>query len=160
MGRCWTLLFGLLGATTMGVLTLSAQHSAKGRFTGDVNSLIGKRRDDACRRSISKAGLIGYAQYPGAFFERERMRWRWPYRHGPAIAGLQSNRIRLPSMQRSPVNPAHLTGFAQTGASALRSTDILDQSLAIFQSDHSSSPRWSRLKIASTFFESTKSAAA
>jgi hypothetical protein len=42
----------------------------------------------------------------------------------------------------------------------LRSTDILDQRLAIFQSDHSSSPRWSRLKIASTFFESTNSAAA
>jgi len=42
-------------------------------------------------------------------------------------------RIRLPSMQRSAVNPAHLTGFAQTSAADLRSTDILDQSLAIIR---------------------------
>ena len=64
VGRCGALLFGLLGATTVSVLTLGAQHSAKGRFTGDVNSLIGQRWDDACRRSISKAGLVGFSE-PG-----------------------------------------------------------------------------------------------
>jgi hypothetical protein len=55
-------------------------------------------------------------------------------------------------MQRSAVNPASLTGFADSGASTLSHPDITDQSLAIFQSDYSSSPRWPRLKITSTFF--------
>jgi hypothetical protein len=52
-------LFGLLGPSPVSVLALSAQHVAKGRFTGHVNPLIGKRRDDASWRSISKAGIVG-----------------------------------------------------------------------------------------------------
>jgi hypothetical protein len=42
VGHCGALLFGLLGASAVSVLTLGAQHSAKGRFTGDVDSFIGQ----------------------------------------------------------------------------------------------------------------------
>ena len=127
MGRCWAFLFGLFGATTVSALTLSAQHPTKGRFTGDVNSLNGQGRDDACRGPISKARLIGYAPNPRALLGPARIRRRLAYVHRPAIAGLKSLYIGFPSVQRSFVNPAHPTGFAQPSARALRSTDILDQ---------------------------------
>ena len=135
MGRRWALLFGLFRACSVSVLALRTQHSAKGRFTGQINSLFSQSRGDGSR-SNSKAGLINYAQHPDALLKRERPRRRRTHRNRSSHARLKSAGVRSPSVQRSAVDPGHLTGFAQTSAAGVRNVDILGHGLAIFQSDH------------------------
>jgi hypothetical protein len=79
-----------------------------------------------------------------------------PQRLGPAIARFEAL-VRLPALQRANADACDFARGSQPRAALVRHLDGPGQSTTIFQADHSASPL---LKTASTFFVSTKSAAA
>src|SRR3990167_2354234 len=86
------------------------------------------------------------------------MAWSGPHSAWPPVPRQRAVRALagLPALQRARINAGDLTGGLQPCAGRTRSLDVLGQGLAIFEADHSSSPL---LKIAATFFDSTRRAA-
>src|SRR5574343_687025 len=149
--------FGLrcLGAPTVGVLPGLSQDAAEGRFTGQVDALIGQHGHDACWWHVRKSRLVGRLQYSRTLGRRERMGRCGVDRIRATIALCQPI-LGFPALQRAQTDARELASLAQASALAVRFIDDVGHVAAIFQSDHSSSPLW---KIASSFFDSTSSAA-
>jgi hypothetical protein len=144
-----------LGAPTALVLTGIAQHAREGGLAGEVNTFIGERGHDTRRRHVCEPRLVGNLQHRSALLLSQGMGGLGMDSVRPAVACLKPF-MGFPTLKRAHVNPGNLTRKAQPCASTVSLIDPLGCSLAIFQSDHSSSPFW---KIASSFFESTRSAA-
>jgi len=143
------------GSPTVGILPSLLQDSAEGGFTGQVGALIGQCGNDTRRRRVGKPRLIGHLQHRSALLGRQRMGRRGVRGIGSA-APLCKPVLRLPTLQGTHINASELANLTQARAVTVCHLDHMGHLLAIFQSDHSSSPLW---KIASSFFESTNSAA-
>ncbi len=144
-----------LGSPAVGALPMLAQHAGEGGLAADIHAFVGQHRHDACRGHLGKAWLVGQAQHLPALSWAERM------------AGTGRSASGRPSPDTSPSQPfqrcrvrtsmpAVSQGPVQPRAGRVRRVDVSGQALAIFEADHSSSPL---LKIAATFFDSTRSAA-
>ncbi len=46
---------------------MRTQHAMKAGFAGEVDPLVGQRRDDPRRRRLSKARFVGHRDDPGPF---------------------------------------------------------------------------------------------
>lgn len=155
MGLRFPLGLRALGSSAVGVLPGILEDAAEGGFTGQVGPLIGQRGHDARRWHVGKPRLVGHRQYRGSLFRRQGMGRRGARSIRPTIA-LCKAILGPPTLQGAQVNAGHLAGLAQASAIPVRHLDHLGHASAIFQRNHSSSLLW---KIASSFFDSTNSAA-
>src|SRR5260221_9694480 len=84
-------------------LPMRSEHAAEAGFAGDIGSLIGQHRYDACRGQLSKSWLVGDLHNPLAFRLAERMRAHGSYGLRTPIAALQTLAV-LPSLQGARVD--------------------------------------------------------
>ncbi|MPM72115.1 hypothetical protein SDC9_119088 [bioreactor metagenome] len=146
------------GAAPVTGLPVGAQHALEARFAGDVDAFVGERRHDARWRLIGETRLISHRQDAGALLVGERMRGRRALGQGPAVADVQAV-LGLPALQGAHGDAGDLARRTQARTGCVGGVDVADHRLAIFQADHASSSL-SFGKIASSFFDSTRSAAA
>src|SRR5690606_25761456 len=98
---------------------------------------------------------IGYGQHLLTLLRRQGMAGHGARGRRALVAGLQPF-TGLPALQRAHIDACDPAGDSQARTGAMGRVDALGYLAAIFQEDHSSSPLG---KIASSFFDSTSSAA-
>jgi hypothetical protein len=130
---------------------LLPQHTGEAGLAGEVDAFVGQQRDDASRRHVGKAWLVGYTQELGALRWAQSVFGRWTYGAGPAIA-LEEPFLGLPALQSAYIDTDDLARRTEPGSSLVGDTDVLGPSLAIFEADHSSS-HLSVLKIDPSFLK-------
>src|SRR3954451_9300193 len=134
---------------------MGAQHAVKAGLTGEVDALIGQRRDDPCRRHVGKARLVGQGDDARPFGRAQRMRRNRANGVCSAISPGQAL-ASLPALEGPDINAGQGTNHAEPRAGGAGRGDRGGQGLAVFQAGHTSSP--SR-KTADSFFVSTSKAA-
>ena len=141
--------------TTAAHLAVVAQHAVKARLAGDVDALVGQRRDDASRRCAGEPWLIGQFHDAGPLGLAERVRRLRPDGLGPPVRPDLAILI-APALESTYVDAGQTAGRNEAGTSGTGLGDLGHKGLAVLQAGHSSSP--SR-KTAPSFFASTSKAA-
>src|SRR5580693_657497 len=144
-----------LGAPSAVHLAMLTQHAMEAGFAGDVDTLVGQRRDDPRRRGVGEARFVGHCDDPGPFGLAQRVRWDQAISVRPPISLVQTV-TGLPSPQRAGVDAGQGTGRGEPGSVRAGLFNVTHQDLAVFQAGHASSPWW---KTAESFFDSTSKAA-
>ena len=124
-------------------------------LTGDVDTLVGQRRDDPRRRGVGEARFVGHRGDPRPFGLAQSVRWDRARSVRPTIA-LPQTITGLPAPQRAGVDAGQSTGRREPGPARAGLFNVTHQDLAVFQAGHASSPSW---KTAESFFDSTSKAA-
>ena len=124
-------------------------------LAGEVDPLVGQRRDDPRRRRLGEARLVCDLNDPGPFglaqgVRRDRTIGVWP------PISLYQTVTGLPAPQRAGVDASQGTCRGEPGSVRAGLFNITHQVLAVFQAGHASSPSW---KTAESFFDSTSKAA-
>src|ERR1700674_4499670 len=132
-------------------LTMLAQHAMEAGLAGNVDPLIGQRRDDPCRRRLGEARFVGDLEDPGPFGLAQRVRWDRALSVRPPITRLQTV-TGLPAPQRAGVDAGQGTRRGEPGAVRAGLFNVTHQDLAVFQAGHASSPWW---KTAESFLRNT-----
>src|SRR3954453_17943564 len=127
----------------------------KAGFAGDVDTLVGQRRDDPCRRRLGEAQFVGHLDDPGSFGIAQSMRGNRAIGVWPTVPLCQAV-TGLPAPQRAGVDARQSTGRGEPGSVRTGLFNVTHQDLAVFQAGHASSPSW---KTAESFFDSTSKAA-
>src|SRR5271166_1137235 len=134
---------------------MRAKHAMKAGLAGEVDPLVGQRRNDPRRRRLGEARFVGDLDDPGPLGLAQRVRrhrtigGRTPITQPQTVTG-------LPAPQRAGVDAAQGTGRGEPGSVRTGLFNVTHQGLAVFQAGHASSPSW---KTADSFFASTSKAA-
>ena len=146
---------GALARPRWAVCPCSRSTRAEGGLAGQVHALVGQHRHDARGRHGGKARRVGHGKHLRTLGLGQRMTGRRSHGMWPSIAAHEAVK-GFPALQGAQVDAGGLAGTLQPRACRMRGVDVSGQGLAIFEVDHASSPL---LKIAATFFDSTKRAA-
>ncbi len=136
-------------------LPVRTQYSREARFAGKIAAFVSQHRYDACRGQVRKSGLVGHRQDLRALRLAQRVSRHCSGRGRTSVPTLQPA-IALPTLQGACIDARHRASVLQPCSLAVGLFDGLGDVVAIFQGNHSSVPCW---KIASSFFDSTSSAA-
>jgi hypothetical protein len=132
-----------------------AQHALEARFAGDVDALVGQRRDDPGRRRAGEARRVGERHDARPLGLAQGVRRPGPDGGGPTVSPDLAI-TSAPALEGPHVDAGQVAGRGQPGTGGAGLADLGSQGLAVFQAGHASSP--SR-KTASSFFPSTSKAA-
>jgi site-specific DNA recombinase len=136
-------------------LAMVAQHAMEAGLAGDVDALVGQRRDDPGRRRAGEARLVGKCHDPRPLGLARSMWGPGPDGLRPAVS-LDQAVAASPALEGPCIDAGERTGGGETRARGAGLADLGGQGLAAFRAGHASSP--SR-KTAPSFFASTSKAA-
>src|SRR3954465_2615176 len=136
-------------------LAMLAQHAMEAGLAGDIDALVGQRRDDPRWRRIGKAWLVGQLYDARSLGLAERVRRPGPDSLGPTV-GLHLAIRGAPALEAAQIDAGQAASRGQPGPGGASLADLGYEGHAVFPAGHSSSP--SR-KTAPSFFASTSKAA-